>query len=48
MAIPLLEGGALAGKDIPGEALLTQRTLATYLVERQAHEYFTAKGNHPA
>lgn len=37
LAIPLLEGCALAGKDVTGDALLTQRTLAIYLVERQAH-----------
>jgi predicted transposase YbfD/YdcC len=48
MAIPLLEGCALAGKDITGDALLTQRALATYLVERQAHYYFTVKGNQPS
>ena len=48
MAIPLLEGCALAGKDVTGDALLTQRALATYLVERQAHYYFTVKGNQPA
>ena len=47
MAIPLLEGCALAGKDVTGDALLTQRTLATYLVTRQAHYYFTVKGNQP-
>ena len=46
MAIPLLEGCALAGKDVTGDALLTQRALATYLVKRQAHYYFTVKGNH--
>jgi predicted transposase YbfD/YdcC len=48
MAIPLLEGCALAGKNVTGDALLTQRTLATYLVIRQAHYYFTVKGNQPA
>jgi predicted transposase YbfD/YdcC len=47
MAIPLLEGCALAGKDVTGDALLTQRALATYLVTRQAHYYFTVKGNQP-
>jgi hypothetical protein len=47
MAIPLREGCALAGKDVTGEALLTQRTLALYLVTRQAHDYFTVKGNQP-
>ena len=45
MAIPLLEGCALAGKDVTGDALLTQRALATYLVEQQAHYHFTVKGN---
>ena len=47
MAIPLLEGCALAGKDVTGDALLTQRALATSLVTRQAHYYFTVKGNQP-
>ena len=45
MAIPLLEGCALAGKDVTGDALLTQRARATYLVEQQAHYHFTVKGN---
>jgi len=48
MAIPLLEGCALAGKDVTGDALLTQRALAIYLVTRQAHYHFTVKGNQPA
>jgi predicted transposase YbfD/YdcC len=47
MAIPLLEGCDIAGKDVTGDALLTQRALATYIVERQAHYHFTAKGNQP-
>lgn len=47
MALPLLEQCAIAGKDITGDALLTQRALATYLRERQAHYHFTAKGNQP-
>jgi len=47
MAIPLLEGCDLAGKDVTGDALLTQRALATYLIERQAHYHFTVKGNQP-
>jgi predicted transposase YbfD/YdcC len=47
MAIPLLERCALAGKDITGDALLTQRALATYLVEQQAHYHFTVKANQP-
>ena len=47
MAIPLLEDCDIAGKDITGDALLTQRALASYIVERQAHYHFTAKGNQP-
>ena len=53
MAIPLLESCHIAGKDIMGDALLTQRALATYgprpatLVEQQAHYHFTVKGNQP-
>jgi predicted transposase YbfD/YdcC len=47
MAIPLLESCDIAGKDITGDALLTQRALATYLVEQQAHYHFTVKGNQP-
>lgn len=47
MAIPLLEGCEIAGKDITGDALLTQRALASYIVARQGHYHFTAKGNQP-
>ena len=47
MVIPLLAGCDIAGKDITGDALLTQRKLASYIVERQAHYHFTAKGNQP-
>ena len=47
MAIPLLEGCDIAGKDITGDALLTQRALARYIVERHAHYHFTVKGNQP-
>ncbi|WP_297374834.1 hypothetical protein [Acidiferrobacter sp.] len=47
MAIPVLDGCDIAGKDITADALLTQRALATYLVERQAHYHFTVKGNQP-
>jgi predicted transposase YbfD/YdcC len=43
----LLDGCDIAGKDVTGDALLTQRALATYIVERQAHYHFTAKGNQP-
>lgn len=45
MAIPLLEGCDIAGKVVTADALLTQRSLATYLVQRQAHYSFTVKGN---
>lgn len=47
MAIPLLAGCDIAGCDITGDALLTQRALASYIVQRQAHYHFTAKGNQP-
>ena len=47
MAIPLLAGCDIAGKDVTGDALLTQRALASYLIERQAHYHFTVKGNQP-
>lgn len=47
-AIPLLETTNIEGKDVTADALLTQRGLATYLVEkRKAHYYFTVKGNQP-
>jgi predicted transposase YbfD/YdcC len=46
MAIPLLEGLDLNGKDISADALLTQRKLADYLVrQRHAHYHFTVKAN---
>ena len=48
MAIPLLARCDLAGKDITGDALLTQRALARYIVARQAHYHFTVKDNQPA
>lgn len=47
MAILLLESSDIAGKDITGDALLTQRAIATYIVGEQAHYHFTAKGNQP-
>ena len=47
-AIPLLEAIAIEGKDVSGDALLTQRELADYLVgTRKAHYSFTVKGNQP-
>ena len=47
MAIPLLDGCDITGKDVTGDALLTQHALATYLQGRQAHYHFTVKGNQP-
>jgi len=47
MAIPLLAACEIAGKDITADALLTQRTLADYLVGRGTHYHFTVKGNQP-
>jgi predicted transposase YbfD/YdcC len=47
MAVPLLETCELAGKDITGDALLTQRAIARYVVAQGAHYHFTVKGNQP-
>ncbi len=47
MAIPLLAACDITGKDITGDALLTQRALASYIVSQQAHYHFTVKGNQP-
>lgn len=48
MAVPLLDVIDIEGKTITGDALLTQRRLADYLVaKRQAHYHFTVKGNQP-
>lgn len=48
MAIPLLDAIDIEGKVITGDALLTQRGLAIYLVEkRKAHYHFTVKRNQP-
>ena len=48
MAIPLLDCLDIEGKVITADAMLTQRALATYLVERRrAHYLFTVKGNQP-
>ena len=43
MAIPLLENCDIEGRDITGDALLTQRKLASHIVQRKAHYHFTAK-----
>lgn len=46
MAAPTLDALDIQGKDITADALLTQRALAIYLVEkRDAHYHFTVKGN---
>jgi len=47
MAIPLLEGCDISGKVVTADALLTQRKLADYLVDRKADYSFTVKGNQP-
>ena len=47
MAIVLLKTCNIAGRDITGDALLTQRALAAYIVGEQAHYHFTVKGNQP-
>ena len=47
MAIPLLAQCEIAGRDISADALLTQRALAAYIVERKGHYHFTVKGNQP-
>jgi len=44
--IPLLDCIDIQGKTITGDALLTQKDIANYLVEqRDAHYHFTVKGN---
>jgi len=48
MAIPLLKTCDIAGKDVTADALLTQRAIATYLVDQGAYYHFTVKGNQPA
>ncbi|MBK7002585.1 MAG: ISAs1 family transposase [Rhodoferax sp.] len=47
MAIPLLANCALAGKDDTADAPLTQRSIATDIVEQKGHYHFTVKGNQP-
>lgn len=45
-AIPLLDKIEIRGKTVSADALLTQRDLARYLVEKRgAHYHFTVKGN---
>ncbi|WP_419664188.1 ISAs1 family transposase [Desulfosarcina variabilis] len=46
--IPMLDAINIQGKNITTDALLTQRKVATYLVEeRHAHYHFTVKNNQP-
>ena len=47
MVIPLLEPLELAGKTVTTDALLTQRKLADYLIDHNAHYVFTVKDNQP-
>jgi predicted transposase YbfD/YdcC len=45
---PMLEGVRLEGAVVTADALLTQRELATHLVEKKGADYiFTVKGNQP-
>jgi predicted transposase YbfD/YdcC len=48
-AVPLLKSSGLdlTGKDITGDALLTQRTIATDVRSLGAHYHLTVKGNQP-
>jgi predicted transposase YbfD/YdcC len=49
MFIPVVDTIDIAGKTITGDALLTQRKLASYIVkERSAHYLFTVKENQPS
>jgi predicted transposase YbfD/YdcC len=48
MVIPLLDALDLTGKTLTADALLTQRKLAAYAVERQAHYVFVAKDHQPS
>ena len=47
MVIPLLDAIAIQGKTITGDALLTQRKFAEYVVNREADYQFTVKNNQP-
>ena len=47
MVIPLLEPLDITGKTITADALLTQRKLAKYLIDHNAHYVFTVKENQP-
>jgi predicted transposase YbfD/YdcC len=48
IAPALLDAIDIEGKNITGDALLTQRSIAEYIVEdRKAHYFFTVKSNQP-
>ena len=47
MVIPTIEPLDIAAKTITADALLTQRKLADYLLEHNAHYVFTVKDNQP-
>ncbi len=47
MAIPLLQTCVIEGRDITGDALLTQRAIATHVIQQNAHYHFIVKGNQP-
>jgi predicted transposase YbfD/YdcC len=47
MVIPLLDAIAIQGKILTGDALLTQRKFAEYVVNREADYHFTVKNNQP-
>ncbi|MEY2875600.1 MAG: hypothetical protein RLZZ373_2971 [Pseudomonadota bacterium] len=47
MVIPVLEALDITGKTITTDALLTQRALAEYLRDHDAHYVFTVKDNQP-
>lgn len=47
MFAAVLDAIDITRKTISADALLTQRSLASYLLERQAHYHFTVKGNQP-
>jgi predicted transposase YbfD/YdcC len=48
MAIPVLDVLDITGKTLTADALLTQRKLAAYVLQRQAHYVFVAKNNQPS
>ena len=47
MVIPVLESLDIAGKTLTTDALLTQRKLAQYALDHQAHYVFPVKANQP-